>query len=303
MPDLISVIVPTYDRPDALDACLAGLARSRYPGEGFEVVVVDDGSAAPLDDLVARHRDTLPVVLERQANSGPAAARNRGAARARGSLLAFTDDDCVVDPDWLAALARAARRHPEHLIGGRVVNLLDGNRFAAASQDLVSYLYQYGSADVGAPRWFGFFASNNLAVPAGAFRALGGFDESFPLAAGEDRDFCARWRERGWPALHVPEALVQHRHPLNARRFWRQHFNYGRGAYHFHLARTGRGGGPLRPEPATFYVDMLRYPFEHETLGRAIVQASLLGVAQCANTLGYFRERRRQARAAGRLPA
>lgn len=291
MAELISVVIPTYDRPLELDACLDALGRSTYPRERFEVVVVDDGSPMPLDDVVDPHRRSLTITLERQSNAGPAAARNRGAAMARGALLAFTDDDCLPDPDWLTVLSRHAAERPDHMIGGRTINQLDGNPFSSASQHLVSYLYEYGLRSAGAMPWTGFFASNNLAVPADAFRRIGGFDVDFPLAAGEDRDFCARWNEAGLPAYHAPDAVIRHRHRLGPGSFWRQHWNYGRGAFHFHRARHRRGGGPLRPEPLGFYIDMLRYPFRHESLGRGVVHAKLLGIAQVANALGYFREK------------
>lgn len=291
MPESISVIIPTYDRAVQLDACLAALGRCTYPREALEVVVVDDGSPAPLDDVVAPHRHWLRITLERQPNAGPAAARNRGAAAARGSLLAFTDDDCVPDPEWLSVLARHAAARPGHMIGGRTVNLLTGNPFSTASQQLVSYLYEYGLRSAGTAPWTGFFASNNLSVPAADFRRIGGFDVDFPLAAGEDRDFCARWNEAGIPAHYAPDAVVRHRHRLGPASFWRQHWNYGRGAFHFHRARQRRGGGPLRPEPLGFYIGMLRYPFRHESAARGALHAKLLGIAQVANVLGYYREK------------
>jgi GT2 family glycosyltransferase len=291
MSHLISVVIPSYDRPAQLDACLDALGRSTYPREGFEVVVVDDGSPTPLDDIVARHARSLRIALERQPNAGPAAARNRGAAVARGSVLAFTDDDCTPEPNWLTVLARHVAERPGHMIGGRAVNVLTSNPFSSASQHLVSYLYEYGLKSAGTLPWTGFFASNNLAVPAAEFQRVGGFDVDFPLAAGEDRDFCARWNEAGLPAHYAPDAVILHRHRLGLRSFWKQHWNYGRGAFHFHQARAGRGGGPLRPEPLGFYVGMLRYPFRHESLARGAVHAKLLGMAQFANALGYFREK------------
>lgn len=76
----------------------------------------------------------------------------------------------------------------------------------------MSYLYEYGLTSVGRMPWTGFFASNNLAVPAGEFKRLGGFDVDFPLAAGEDRDFCARWNEAGLPSHYAPDARIWHRH-------------------------------------------------------------------------------------------
>src|SRR3712207_1403127 len=92
-----SVIVPTYERPAQLAACLGALARLDCPAASFEVIVVDDGSAAAPGRRLDEFRDLLDVRLLTQANAGPAAARNRGASEARGSFLAFTDDDCAPD--------------------------------------------------------------------------------------------------------------------------------------------------------------------------------------------------------------
>lgn len=292
MSELISVVIPTYDRPARLDACLAGLRRSRYPRDRFEVVVVDDGSPTPLDEVILHHREHMEVVLERQENSGPAAARNRGARLARGHLLAFTDDDCVPDPEWLSTLSSAAATRPGQMIGGRTINVLTGNPFSSASQHLVSYLYEYARGFSGDEPWTGFFASNNLLVPAREFHRIGGFDDGFPLAAGEDRDFCARWSEAGLPSFYAADARVFHHHRLTLSSFWRQHWNYGRGAFHFHRARARRGAAPMSPEPLGFYLDLLRYPFRSDGPVRGGLHAALLCVSQCANALGYFYEKR-----------
>ena len=77
------------------------MTRLGYPQDRFEVIVVDDGSEPPMDSVVSFFRDRLELVLLSQANSGPAAARNTGAAQAKGKFLAFTDDDCTPAPDWL----------------------------------------------------------------------------------------------------------------------------------------------------------------------------------------------------------
>jgi GT2 family glycosyltransferase len=283
-----SVVIPTYARPERLRACLAALPRLDYPSEHFEVVVVDDGSPSPLDAVVAPFRSRVRLTLFRQPNRGPAAARNAGAARAAGAFLAFTDDDCAPEPGWLAALRDRFAAVPNQLLGGRTVNALPSNPFSAASQDLLDYLYEYF------PRAHGlspFFASNNLAVPAARFHQLGGFDEDFPLAAGEDRDFCDRWRERGWPAAFAGDAVVRHAHHLSLRPFWRQHFNYGRGAAHLQAARARRlEVYRLKPEPLGFYAGMLRYPFAHYTFGKAALRTLLMALSQTATAAGYMSE-------------
>jgi glycosyl transferase family 2 len=138
---LFSVIVPTRDRPERLAACLDALARVEFAPERFEVVVSDDGSTTSPTAVVARFADRLRVRLVRGSNGGPGAARNRGADRALGRFLVFTDDDCVVDQGWLAEFERRLTQAPDHLVAGRIVNGLPGNRFSTATQLIVSYVY------------------------------------------------------------------------------------------------------------------------------------------------------------------
>lgn len=288
---LISVIIPTYNRPSPLQACLTALAASSYPREQFEVVVVDDGGSMPLQEIIERASADLQVRISRQERAGPAAARNAGAALARGELLVFTDDDCLPEPGWLAALARRADELPGYLIGGATINALVDNAFSAASQHLISYLYDYSMKQAASRGWSPFFASNNLAVPVDGFHEVGGFDAGFPLAAGEDRDFCDRWSAQGLPMAFAPDARIRHAHRLGLASFCRQHWNYGRGAFHFNRARTRRHADPIRPQPASFYVNLVRYPFAHERRPRAALEAVLLAASQFANALGYYYEK------------
>jgi GT2 family glycosyltransferase len=161
--------------------------------------------------------------------------------------LAFTDDDCRPAPDWLSTLGVRFAGAPDHAVGGRTLNALPDNRYSAASQLLIDYLYAYYNANGGLAR---FFASNNVALPRDRFHAVGGFDDRWPLAGGEDRELCDRWLQGGHGMLYAPEAVVYHAHPLTLRTFCRQHFNYGRGAYYYHRARARGGGGraPVVPQ-------------------------------------------------------
>lgn len=237
----ISVVIPSYARPTALRRCLTALSAQTLPREHYEVIVVDDGSPVPLEDVTAACRGPLDLTLLRQQNAGPGAARNRGAAIARGELLVFTDDDCLPDPDWLEAMARQHAATPADLLGGRVVNHDTKNIYAETSQFILEGAYRYYAAHPGPGQ---FFASNNMAVPAAAFAELGGFDETFQVAS-EDRDLCARWHASGRTLRSVEVALVRHAPRLDLVRFARQHFNYGRGAFRYHQARAG--DEPNRP--------------------------------------------------------
>lgn len=277
-----TVAVPAHGRPGPLGRCLRALARLRPPEGGYEVLVVDDGSPEPLQPVAEGFRDRLRVRCVRQPNAGPAAARNRGAAESDARFLAFTDDDCEPDPDWLLRLVEAAAAEPDAMVGGRTVNALPGNPWSDASQQLVSYLYEYYLPE----RPGAFFTSNNLAVERRAFLEAGGFSERFPDAAAEDREFCRRWRRRGGRLVHVPEAVVRHRHELGPVSFLEQHYRYGRGASR--LRETGAEDGPGL-EPPSFYVDLLRWPLRRGTTPGAVGRAAILALSQLANAAGYLR--------------
>ena len=279
---VFSIIVPTWNRPRELRVCLSALARLDYPESCFEVIVVDDGSEPALD---ATDFNGLGgrVTWLRQSNAGPAAARNAGADKAHGEYLAFTDDDCRPAPGWLNGFARAFQHAPQALVGGCTTNGLPENVYSTASQVIVDAARAYFIATNSKLQ---FFASNNLAVPADLFRALGGFDVSFRTS--EDRDFCDRWLGEGYKLVYAPDAVIQHCHELTLARFWRQHFGYGKGASHFHRARAQRGAEPFRPE-LSFYRNVLRYSLTHDE--RMLSLAALLFVWQVANTAGYVWQR------------
>ena len=280
-----SVVIPTYARAQQLNACLEGFSRVRYGRNHFEIIIVDDGSPEAPDPAICHWRDGLDIRVFRQANAGPAAARNAGARLARFKYLAFIDDDCVPHPEWLAELGRAFDAAPRDLIGGRTVNVLADNSFSAVSQELVAYLCEYFDGQNGRTR---LFTSNNMAVPADEFRAIGGFDTRFRRAAGEDRELCDRWISQGRGTAFAADAMVMHAHELTLRSFWRQHFAYGRGAASFRVARARRDGEPVRLEPLRFYAGMLRRPFHQGVSPRAMQRAALLLLAQIANVAGFL---------------
>ena len=288
-----SVIVPTYARPDRLRSCVDALATLDYARRRFEVIVADDGSPYPAANCIAPFKERLDLTIIRQANAGPAAARNAAARAAKYEFLAFTDDDCAPSQNWLTAYATAFADNPSALLGGRTVNVLEDNIYARASQALVDFLYAYyGAADGFAP----FFTSNNMAVPRDGFIALGGFDQTFPLAAAEDREFGMRWRERVGGLRFVADAVVSHAHPLTLRRFYRQHANYGRGARR--LARISQRG-IHNVEPARFYLSLVSSPLVKNPRSAALRESALMILSQVAMTLGYADEWRRERSSSG----
>jgi glycosyltransferase involved in cell wall biosynthesis len=279
----VSVIIPTYNRPDLIRACLAGLERLTFPQSQFEVIVVDDGSPEPIEGVIADFAARLNVRHIRQDRAGPGAARNTGVAQARGRYAAFIDDDCVPAADWLNMLVETLERDPSSMAGGRVTNILVSNRYADASDRISAFVYDYYQGPAQEP----FFTTNNLAVAVDRFRELGGFTTSIPSATAEDKEFCDRWRGKGWPLVPVPGAVVNHAHNLTLYGFLRQHFNYGRGILAFRLIRRARVDGPIVPESLGFYAGLLASPLR---TGGGVRAMTLVALAQVATAAGALRE-------------
>lgn len=224
---LISVVVPTRDRPPALARCLAALAAQDV---AVEIVVVDDGGGVEAAGSGA-------VRIVRAGGAGPAAARNLGVRAARGEVICFTDDDCVPGPGWAQRLA-AACADGGAAAGTTVADPAAGP--AAGAAQLLTNTLMLSTRDGAA---LGFAPTCNLACHADTLRLVA-FDESFPLAAGEDRDWCARLIAAGGALRHVPEATVVHSPQLGLRGLVRQQVRYGRGAVGFRAAGgalAGRG--------------------------------------------------------------
>jgi glycosyltransferase involved in cell wall biosynthesis len=269
----ISVVVPTRDRPDRLAVCLAALERQTVAD--LEIVVVDDASrdAAAVAAVVA---GAPRARLVRGAGRGPAAARNAGVAAASAPVVCFTDDDCDPVPGWAAALA-ARIADGADAAAGPTRNGRPHSVVAAAAQAVATHLAEATVDPVGRMR---FAPTSNLACRAEVCAAVP-FDESYPLAAGEDRDWCARLVGSGRTLAFTPEALVRHHQELSPAGFWRQQVRYGRGAYRF---RAGHGT-LRRPEPPSFYLGLLRRGFRD-----GVRAGVLVGVAQVATAVGMVQE-------------
>jgi GT2 family glycosyltransferase len=284
---LFSIIVPTYNRPDKLAQCLQSFVELEYPRDQFQVIVVNDSTEIFVETTISPFQSQLNITLLIQPNSGPATARNTGAFAAEGKFVVFTDDDCTVAADWLQNLEKRFGETPDCLIGGRTVNALPDNIYSTASQQLIDYLYGYYNAIGDRAQ---FFTSNNFALSAEAFQQIGGFDTTFSLAAGEDREFCFRWLNTGGRALYAPEVTVYHSHALTLGKFWRQQFNYGRGAFLFGEIVSKHGAKGKRQHPS-FYLNLLTYPFFHAAGIQKLLIAALFLVSQAGIAAGLFWEK------------
>jgi GT2 family glycosyltransferase len=200
---LVSVVVATYNRPARLVALLESLRSQTLPSDAFEVVVVDNGSAAPTQELLAAASaggELQLRVVRHTSTRGPAGARNAGWPVATAPLIAFTDDDCCADHRWLSAALEVHAAHPRSVIQGRT----EPNPSELAEEGLFSRTVR---VDGLGPQ----YETCNVFYPRAALQSLGGFVESFdPFPGGEDTDLAWRAIESGWKTVFAPEARVFH---------------------------------------------------------------------------------------------
>jgi glycosyltransferase involved in cell wall biosynthesis len=259
-----------------------------YPDNRFEVIVVDDGSKISLKTVVKPLQNQLNLTLIPQANAGPATARNTGAKQAQGKFLAFIDDDCTPANNWLQVLETYLIAHANDLIGGCIINALSENIYATASQALLDYIYASYQNKTKFPQ---FFTSNNIALSAENFWAIGGFDTNFPLAAAEDREFCDRLLSHNYKMRYAPESIVYHAHHLTLKTFYRQHFNYGRGAFLFHKTYSQRHPQQKSIQSWSFYLKLITYPLTKQYAQAAVLLCFLILLSQIATTFGMVTEK------------
>jgi len=205
---MISVVIPTCRRPDLLARCLDRLApgAQTLPADQYEVIVTDDGEPTVERFLTEKYPWVSWGPGPRR---GPAANRNAGARRARGEWLAFTDDDCVPAPIWLAAFTTATHA------GCRVY---EGKTTCVTG--IHSPLDQAPVNISGGCLW-----SCNIFIRRGTLEEIGGFDEGFPFPNMEDADLRERLVQAGYPFEFVPDAVVDHppRRSASGRQLARYH--------------------------------------------------------------------------------
>jgi O-antigen biosynthesis protein len=214
----VSVVVCAYDAGRTLDECLRSLRRVRYPN--FEVIVVDDGSR---DGTRAIAEGFPEFRLISHENRGLSAARNDGIRAARGEVVAFTDADCAVDPDWLTFLVH-------RLLSGGFAGVGGPNLPPPEDQWVaeVVALSPGGPTHVLLSDWEAEHVPGcNMAFWRSRLLEAGLFDPIF-RAAGDDVDICWRLQDAGHAIGFAASALVWHRRRHTIRAYLAQQAGYGR---------------------------------------------------------------------------
>jgi glycosyltransferase involved in cell wall biosynthesis len=213
----VSVIVCSYNGAQTLDDCLTSLRDLNYPN--YEVVLVDDGSKDNTPEIAARHPWIVSV---RQENKGLSVARNVGAATATGEIIAYTDSDCMADPDWLYYMVGTLLSGDYAGVGGPNISPPAQNWVQACVAAAPGGPSHVLLTDVVAEHIPGC----NMAFHRWAFDRVGGFDPEY-RKAGDDVDFCWRLQQAGGVIAFSPAAIVWHYRRFTLQAFRKQQEGYG----------------------------------------------------------------------------
>ena len=194
----ISVVIPTYQRLPLLAKCLDALSRQTLPRESFEIVVVDDGNQSATAEAVMTFGQQTGIAVRcfgQGQRRGPAAARNRGWRAARAPIVAFTDDDCLPQPEWLSAALARFQQGATVVTGQLRMPLPD----QPTHHDRTTAFLETAE-----------FITANCFCHKSALEAVGGFEEAFDIAWREDSDLQFKLIRAGYTIEKCPRAVIIH---------------------------------------------------------------------------------------------
>lgn len=218
-----SFVIPVYNRPDEVDELLESLCKQEL--SNFEVLVVEDGSSVPCEEVVARYADRLDVHYYTKPNSGPGQTRNYGVERAKGEYVLILDSDAVLPSGYLSAVEAELAAAPCDAFGGPDRSHASFTTMQKAINYAMTSFFTTGGIRGGKKKMDKFYPrSFNMGVRTEVYRQLGGFSE---MRFGEDIDFSTRIFKGGYSCRLFPEAWVWHKRRTDLRKFFKQVHNSG----------------------------------------------------------------------------
>jgi GT2 family glycosyltransferase len=226
----LSVLICTYDRSQLLAQCLDAL-NWRTTEKPDQIVIVNGGDERA-DQVVESSRQKakgssqqeIEIKLIKTVNKNLAASRNVGLPECTGDIIAMTDDDAEVYPDWITQIKRIHAEHPEAgCVGGAVIGANSGGDFLSRLSDIVTFVSPSNSTYVRT------VPGVNASYKREVVEQVGPQDET--LFRGEDVDYNWRVKQLGYEVLYHPDIKVVHHHRPTLKQFLRQHYMYGRAYY------------------------------------------------------------------------
>jgi len=220
---LISVIIPAYNSCKTIGKTIEALQRQNYPKKNYEIIVIDDGSIDKTENIVKKFKS---IKFFKQKHKGPAHARNLGAKFSKGSILLFTDADCIPDKNWIKNMVKPFKDKGVVAVSGTYKTLNKNNLLAR----FIGYDIQFRHEYMKKRKIIDFVGTFSAAYKKSIFQKENGFDTSFPMASGEDPELSYRIAKKH-KIIFQPSAFVWHPHPESLmyflkQKFWRVYWRY-----------------------------------------------------------------------------
>lgn len=279
---IVSIVIPTHNRCAILKRTLDALNQQTFPAQQFEVLVVVDGGRDGTSEMLRGYQASFPLMVIEQASQGAAAARNRGAAQAKGSLLLFLDDDVVPRPGLVAAHVAA------HQIQGRHVGI--GPYPPVIQSSLSSYFHakvrgwwaaKFDELQQPGHRFsYQDLLSGNMSIEADTFVHLGGFNTNPIFQAHEDYEIGIRLIQSNVAIRFVPEAVSDHYETMNMKRTLDRARQEGRaditiGQQYPELRSTLPVVTSFESMKLRYQAALLIFPFLWSSFGRGLTKVSV----------------------------
>jgi len=202
----VSVVIPTYNRRELLRSAIESLLNQSYPADRYEIIVVDNPSTDGTEETVRSLQEKSQKVLRyyRKKNEGPGSARNLGIEKAKGTVVAFTDSDCVADQNWLDGGVAKMTDGVGIVQGKTLPNPDQPQRKLQQTMKVLSEDSYYQTCNI-------FYRKEILDSVGGFSPELCGLDFlGRPRWGGEDADLAWRIKKQGWRSVFAEAAVVYH---------------------------------------------------------------------------------------------
>lgn len=217
----VSLVLPCFNRIKQTRDLLTSLSEADFM---CQIILVDDCSPKSLECMVEEYSNLNINYIRNEKNSGAAFSRNVGVRESLHSLIAFTDNDCIVDKNWLIRLHDSIKKSPTSTagVGGKVI---------ATDGDVFSRYYDYHKT---LDPWFFrgkfyYLTTANAIFRKNVFLLVDGFDETVPGAGGEDPGICFKLQNAGYKIEYCDTAIVRHQYEPTLSAFIKTYLRYGRG--------------------------------------------------------------------------
>lgn len=218
-----SIIIPVYNRPNEIDELLKSLVNQSFK-EGYEVIIVEDGSTIKSDKIVIKYESQLNITYYYKENSGAGQSRNFGMNKAKNNYFIILDSDVILPKDYLLEIKKALQTNYTNAFGGAdTAHSSFTATQKAINYAMTSFLTTGGLRNTDNKNKFQL-RSFNMGISKTAFQKTNGFSKQH---FGEDIDLCFRLWNMDFSTQFIPKAFVYHKRRTNWNKFYKQVFNFG----------------------------------------------------------------------------